>query len=164
MVFRYVPAQFVGRKTKDALMIGTTVDGMFDTANEFGHEFSMGSTVTGMGDSFRQFGWFGCLVFLSMGWFFRSLWTAALRPGAFFAQILYILSMTTAMRSITHQTVDFLPGIFYQFVFLWLGLFYANARKDETELQPIVSLVGIQQPERMIRGSLPPERRQRYTR
>lgn len=164
LVFRYVPAQLVGRAMKDSLLIGTTVDRMFKKSNEFGHEFSVGATVTGMGDSFRQFSWFGCLVFIPMGMFFRSLWAAALRPGAFFAQILYMLSMTSAMLAITHQTVDFLPGLLYQFMFLWLGLFYANDRIGETELLYDTRTSCVPQTGPVSRGSLPPERRQRYTR
>ena len=128
LVFRFVPAQFVGKTTKDSLMIGSTVESMFVKFSKSGHEFSMGSTLTGVGDSFKQFGWFGCLFFAILSVVFRSFWLAALRPNALFAQLLYLLICTSAMRAVTHQTVDFLPGFVYQFVFLWLGLWYAGDR------------------------------------
>lgn len=128
MIFRFVPAQLVGKEMKDTLVLGGTVEDMFKRYSETGYEFSIGSTPTGMGDSFRQFGWFGCLFFAVLGWFFRSIWISALQPNAMFAQLLYLLICTSAMRALTHQTVDFLPGFTYQFVFLWAGLWYAADR------------------------------------
>jgi hypothetical protein len=132
MIFRFVPAQLVGKQVKDSLMIGDTVDSMFTAEKGTSHEFSVGSTLTGMGDSFKQFGWFGCLFFALMAVIFRSFWLAALQPGALFAQLLYLLICTSAMRAVTHQTVDFLPGFTYQFIFLWLGLLYAGVRTPTT--------------------------------
>lgn len=128
MVFRFVPAQLVGKDAKDALVIGGTVEDLFKRYSELGYEFSIGSTPTGMGDSFRQFGWLGCVFFALLGWFFRSAWIAALQPNAMFAQLLYLLICTSAMRALTHQTVDFLPGFTYQFLFLWVGGLYATDR------------------------------------
>lgn len=135
MVFRFVPAQIVGKNAKDALVIGGTVEDLFKRYSEMGYEFSIGSTPTGMGDSFRQFGWFGCLFFALLGWFFRSAWIAAVQPNAMFAQLLYLLICTSAMRALTHQTVDFLPGFTYQFLFLWAGLLYAADRGKRGQAQ-----------------------------
>lgn len=134
VVFRYVPAQVVGLDRKNALMIGTTVEKMNMDRTESGYEISTGSTLTGMGDAFQHFGWFGCLFFLLLGLFFRSLWLASLLPNAIFAQLLYILVCTSGMRAVTHQTTDFLPGLIYQVVFLTLGILYAGRRKPS--LQP----------------------------
>lgn len=125
IVFRFIPAQIVGLKRKNALLIGTTVEKMQTGVTALGYEISVGSTVTGMGDAFQHFGWFGCLFFTLLGLFFRSIWTACLVPHALFAQLLYILICTSAMRAVTHQTVDFLPGFIYQSVFLGLGMLYA---------------------------------------
>lgn len=129
LVFRFVPAQLVGKETKDSLLIDTTVESMFKRFSNSGYDFSVGTTYTGMGDSFKQFGWFGCLFFGLLAIVFRSLWTAALIPNAFFAQLLYLLIATSAMRAVTHQTADFLPGFLYQFGFLYLGAVYAAERR-----------------------------------
>ncbi|MES2505737.1 MAG: hypothetical protein V4599_03480 [Verrucomicrobiota bacterium] len=137
IVFRFVPAQFVGMERKNALMIGTTVEKMNMDRTENGYEISTGSTLTGMGDSFKHFGWFGCLFFLVLALFFRSLWQASLQPNALFAQLLYILVCTSGMRALTHQTTDFLPGLIYQVTFLSLGILYAGKRKaDVTPRRP----------------------------
>ncbi|HYF37918.1 MAG TPA: hypothetical protein VD994_21630, partial [Prosthecobacter sp.] len=128
MVFRYIPAQFVGLERKNALLIGTTVQQMLAGRTTAGYEFNTGSTVTGMGDAFQHFGWFGCLFFALMAVFFRSVWLASLQPHGIFAQLLYILICTSAMRALTHQTVDFLPGLFYQLIFLSMGMLYARER------------------------------------
>ncbi|MEN3940960.1 hypothetical protein WJU23_06685 [Prosthecobacter sp. SYSU 5D2] len=128
MVFRFVPAQLVGKQFKDSLLIGYTVEDMFKAERGTAHEFMTGSTQTGMGDSFKQFGWFGCLFFALVALIFRSFWLAAIHPHAMFAQLVYLLICTSAMRAVTHQTVDFLPGFTYQFIFLWLGLLYAQDR------------------------------------
>jgi hypothetical protein len=86
----------------------------------------VGSTVTAMGDSFQQFGYWGCCFFAAMGMFFRKLWHAARRPHALFAQLLYMQSCTCAMRAVTHWTLDFLPGLLYNVVFLGVAVLYAS--------------------------------------
>lgn len=128
IVFRYVPAQIIGAERKNALMFGTSLESMQQSVDSAGHEYSVGSTLTGMGDSFQNLGWFGCLFFAALAVFFRSVWLASLWPNALFAQLLYMLVCTSAMRSVTHQTTDFLPGLIYQVVFLSLGVFYAKDR------------------------------------
>jgi hypothetical protein len=127
LVFRYVPAQIVGQPFKDSLKIHTQWDAVEAGTSGLDFQFATGSTITGMGDSFQQFGWFGCLVFGLMALFFRSLWAAAQRPAALFAQLLYIASCTSAMRAVTHWTLDFLPGLLYNVIFLAIGMVYAAA-------------------------------------
>src|SRR5206468_3308504 len=63
---------------------------------------------------------------------FRSLWYAALRPNALFAQLLYMQSCTSAMRAITHQTVDFPPGFVYNLIFLGAAIIYARERSPRS--------------------------------
>lgn len=131
IVFRFVPGQFVGKEIKDSLMIG----GRQRDPGEFieettGFSVPMGSTVTGLGDSFNQFGYFGCLVFAAMAYLFKNLWVAASRPDGTMAQILYIQLMTTAMRALTHQTLDFLPGFLYSAIFIALVALYAREKRD----------------------------------
>jgi hypothetical protein len=125
LIFRYVPAQVLGANFKESLMIrrGEAVEqelAAMDYTNP------PGSTVTGMGDSFQQFGYFGCLFFAAAGVLFRRLWCAALVPEALFAQLLYMQSCTCAMRSVTHWTLDFLPGLLYNLFFLGAAALYVS--------------------------------------
>ncbi|TLD69943.1 hypothetical protein FEM03_14520 [Phragmitibacter flavus] len=126
LVHRFVPAQIVGRQTKEALLVGTNLEKIYSTELATNYEISPGSTITGMGDSYEQFGWFGCLFFAAVGMLFKSVWTAAMQPNAAFAQIFYIMICTSAMRAITHQTVDFVPAVTYQLIFLGAGYLFAR--------------------------------------
>lgn len=131
IVFRFVPAQFVGREFKNSLMIGGALRDPAEFVEEnMGYALPTGSTVTGLGDSFNQFGYFGCLVFAVMAYIFKNFWTAANHADGTGAQILYIQVMTTAMRSLTHQTLDFLPGLIYSGLFIGLVVYYAKERRD----------------------------------
>jgi hypothetical protein len=125
LVFRFVPAQIVGKRFKDWLSIGQASDFTERAVLVTGYELPPGSTVTGMGDTYQQFNWFGCLFFALMAVVFKSLWQAAQRPEAVFAQLLYVLSCTSAMRAVTHWTQDFLPGLLYFAIFLGIAMLYA---------------------------------------
>jgi hypothetical protein len=134
IVWRFIPAQVVGAEFKNSLMLDPHIPDPNKGPEivDLGlREYSMpiGSTVTGMGDSFQQFGYFGCAFFAIMAVLFRSLWTASLEPQAYFAKLLYMLSATSAMRAVTHQTVDFLPGLLYNLIFLGLAVLYARETK-----------------------------------
>ena len=127
LVFRFVPAQILSREFKDSLMIGEgSSRKIYATELANNYEISAGSTNTGMGDAFEQFGWFGCLFFAVLGMFFKSLWTTSLLRDAVFPQVFYIMVCSSAMRTVTHQSVDFLPGMIYQLVFLGVGYWYAK--------------------------------------
>ncbi len=129
VVFRFVPAQFVGESLKASLMIGGSRRDMGDFIEDvLGARPSAGSTVTGMGDSFNQFGYLGCLVFAAIGYLFKNLWTAANHANGTVAQILYIQVTTSAMRTVTHETIDFLPGFLYGLIFIGLIAFYARGQ------------------------------------
>lgn len=134
IVFRFVPAQWFGKDFKDSLMLGTNSRALIakDLTNTY--ELSVGSTLTGMGDSFQEFGWFGCLFFAVLALFFKSVWVAALRPNARFAQVVYVMICGSAMRTVSHQTVDFLPGLIYQLIFLYAAYWYAAI--PEPRMQP----------------------------
>lgn len=135
IIFRFVPAQIVGLEEKQALMLGAHAKKSQSSDLASGFEISTGSTITGMGDSFKQFGWAGCLFFALLAMIFRSIWQATLVTGSFLAQVFYILICSSAMRTVTHQTVDFLPGLIYHTVFLGLGMLYAGVRRDESPSQ-----------------------------
>lgn len=126
LVFRYVPAQILGERFKESLKIGSEKTVSSGSVG-IEYEFATGSTITGMGDSFQQFGWFGCLFFVFMAVIFKSLWVATSRPEAMFARLLYVLTLTSAMRAVTHWTLDFLPGFLYYVIFLGLAMLYAGA-------------------------------------
>jgi hypothetical protein len=126
IVYRFVPAQIFGKEFKESLMLGANPERVAATRQVTTFETSVGSTLTGMGDSYEQFGWFGCLFFAALGALFKSLWTAAMQPRALFAQVFYMMICTSAMRSVTHQTVDFLPGMLYQAVVLGVAYLYVR--------------------------------------
>ncbi len=135
LVFRFVPAQFVGKNLKDSLMIGGVKRDFSDYVERtLGFPLPMGTTVTGVGDSFNQFGYFGCLFFAALGYLFKTLWAAANRPNGIIAQVLYIEVTTSAMRAVTHESIDFLPGFVYSAIFIGLIAWYA---KDRVFPQPI---------------------------
>ncbi len=133
VIWRFVPAQVIGKDLKDWLMVGRDSDEAEEAFAKEGFQVSIGSTLTGVGDSFREFGFMGAGVFALFGMFFRTMWSAASRSGAVFAQLLYIGTVTSAMRAVTHQTVDFLPGLIYQLIFV--GLLYGVARRKVVERQ-----------------------------
>jgi hypothetical protein len=127
LVFRFVPAQILGKGFKDGLMFKSSDERVENELSNLGYDLSSGSTITGMADSFQQFGWFGCLFFAAIGLLFKALFRATQQSNAVFAQLFYILIATSAMRAVTHQTIDFLPGLLYYIVFLGLLYLYARA-------------------------------------
>jgi hypothetical protein len=127
VIFRFVPAQFIGEGLKNSLMIGGKQRDYGEYVEDaVGFRIPMGSTVTGIGDSFNQFGLLGCLVFAGIAYLFKNIWVAANQPGGTVAQILYIQVSTTGMRALTHQTIDFLPGFIYSAIFIGLVALYAK--------------------------------------
>jgi hypothetical protein len=124
MVFRFIPAQIVGRDTKDALMMGSLTAS--DSTLSLATSDMVGCTQTGMGDAFVEFWYFGCLFFVVLGILFRILWDAANDSRSLLAQLLTMLMLTGAMRAITHQTSDFLPGLVYNSICLWFVVMYSR--------------------------------------
>ena len=90
IVFRFVPAQFVGESFKNSLMVGGTQRDLGDfTEDELGYRMPPGSTVTGIGDAFHEFSYLGCLFFAAMAYLFKDLWAAASQAnGTAFAKSL----------------------------------------------------------------------------
>lgn len=130
LVWRFVPAQIVGRDIKNFLMIAKD-EGFENILGNSGYAIPGGSTITAMGDAFMQFGFFGCLVFLFPAKLFRTLWDASQSPNGVFSELMYIGIMTSAMRAVTHQTVDFLPGLVYQWLFMGGLWFYAKKSSSQ---------------------------------
>jgi hypothetical protein len=128
LVFRYVPAQILGQGFKEGLKLKTPVDLVERELSVLGYANPVGSTVTCLGDSFQQFGYCGCLFFAVLGLFFRVLWRSAMAGAATLPQLLYIMVCPSAMRAVTHWTLDFLPGFLYSALFLGLAAWYAHRR------------------------------------
>ncbi len=126
MVFRFVPAQILGKEFKDSLMFLPSDELTQNELAKLNYIMPTGSTLTGMADSFQQFGWLGCVFFAGMGLLFKNFFSASVQPNATFAQLFYIQIGTSAMRAVTHQTLDFLPGLTYYAIFLGLLSFYAR--------------------------------------
>jgi hypothetical protein len=126
LVFRYVPAQILGQEFKESLRIKANVELVDRELTTLGYANPIGSTVTGLGDSFQQFGYFGCLFFALLGMLFSRIWQAASAPNAVFSQLLYTMTCVSAMRSVTHWTLDFLPGLVYSTLFLGVAAWYAH--------------------------------------
>lgn len=125
MVFRYVPGQLLGSDFKQSLMIQDK-----DTVFRNGYKMYTGLTYTGIGDSFKQFGYLGCLFFFFLGGLFRNLWRLSLTTSNPLIQILYMFCVVQALLTVTHATINFLPGIFFNFIFIWVAASFAKENTD----------------------------------
>jgi len=126
LVFRFVPAQWLGKEFKDSLMFHASAELAESELTKLYYDVPPGSTFTGMGDSFQQLGWLGCLFFAAMGAVYKTVFRASRQRNSIFAQLFYIQTATTAMRAVTNQTLDFLPGLVYCGIFLGLLFLYAR--------------------------------------
>ena len=126
LIFRYVPAQILGQEFKEGLKLKTRVELVERELGVLGYANPVGSTVTGLGDSFQQFGYCGCFFFAALGVFFQRLWRSAVPETAILPRLLYILVCPSAMRAVTHWTLDFVPGFLYSAVFLGAAAWYAH--------------------------------------
>lgn len=122
LVFRLVPAQLVGKSVKDSLTIDSS---KAEVSENDRNPFFVGVVMTGLADSYHEFSYFGALFFVGLAWFYRSLWHAAVTQRMISAQLVYMTTMIAAMRSLTHQTYDFLPGMIEQTAFLTVAFLLA---------------------------------------
>jgi hypothetical protein len=127
MVFRFVPAQLLGKEFKESLMFNTARAGVLDASIYHSGYTGYGATCTGIADAYQEFGLAGCLVFVLIARFFRWLWIYAARGGSA-ARLLYTAMLTQGMIALTHQTSNFLPGLMYNILFLGPVLWYASRR------------------------------------
>jgi hypothetical protein len=127
VVFNYVPAQIVGRRTKNALMV--SLFDPVDTAHrKYGHAFSTGTTNTGYCDAFGSFGWLGFIKFLWVGTLMGILYRNAIN-GAFLGQLLYVMLLTTAMHIVSHGTNRILVSEWVYFFALCYPLIFLSRVK-----------------------------------
>jgi hypothetical protein len=124
VVFRYIPAQFLGSEFKNSLYLGSK-DSDFDLNEIYGYKIPEGSTLTGIGDSFTQFDYFGCLFFGFMATLFKIIWHKAYIYNDRLYQIVYMTICPYAMFSVTHGTVNFIPDLVYASLLLF-PLFYLS--------------------------------------
>lgn len=125
LVFRFVPAQLIGRETKEGLMLPAP---HVDLRRFHSRAIPPGSTTTGIGDSFLEFGYLGCLVFAAIGVVLRNLWVTATEFKCLPVQILYVPILTTSLRALTHKTHEFLPGVIYNVLLVGTVLLCAQVR------------------------------------
>lgn len=127
-VFNYIPAQLIGSAIKYSLLIKSD-DPRYLAMIRYGHYWNTGETSTGYSDAFLSFGWFGFIKFILIGFICGVLYRSGL-SGNFLGQVLYILTLGTAMQTITHGTNDFLIKIWiYFFVLVYPLLKLAKSNK-----------------------------------
>lgn len=105
LVFNYVPAQLVGRKVKNALLLPIMDDSIIIASahDRYGYEFGTGGVATGYMDAFASFSWFGFIKFWAIGLIMGVLYRHAM-TGMFLGQLLYVYMLSGAMHAISHGT------------------------------------------------------------
>ena len=115
LVFRYVPAQFVGREVKETLTASLP-----DLASEvYLYPRWIGTTYTGFVDAFLSFGPAGAVVFGLIAAIFAKYWKQAVN-GSIRSQYLYCVLITTGLHGITHSSAWFLVFLPQAYLFSWL--------------------------------------------
>jgi hypothetical protein len=125
MVFRYVPAQLVGRDLKEMLTVRLP-----DLAAEvYAHRPWIGTTHTGFSDSFLSFGPAGAVIFGLIAAFLARNWRDAAK-GSLKAQYFYCILITTGLNSITHGTSWFVVFVPQALGFSWVVFRWAEIKRD----------------------------------
>lgn len=118
LVFNYVPAQLVGTKFKESLMVEAR-------AKERTYAPDAGTTETGMADSFLSFWWFGAVKFLLVSAVLAWFWRAAMAGSTVF-RLLTMFSVMPAMQIVSHHTQWPVSSLVHMFMFLIPALFLAR--------------------------------------
>lgn len=128
LVFNYVPAQLVGTKLKDSLML---------TMPSWGRDYNppTGTTETGMTEAFQSFWYFGALKFMLLAYVLSLLWASA-NAGSTTAQIVYILSIVPGIHAISHSTDWVLSVWVHMIIFLLPVLYIATTRSAPDGSRP----------------------------
>ena len=134
LVFRYVPAQIVGREFKNSLYLNKIYSQRQNYTGyliyKYGYHISEGTTVTGIADSFTQFDYFGSLIFAAIAMFFKWLWYRASAQKSLIAQIMYMSLCTHAMHIVVMGTADFLPNLLFASLLLLPIIWLAKPKKQ----------------------------------
>lgn len=134
LVFRFVPAQFLGKAFKEGLMIRLQD---YSLPKLFKYFPNPGSVITGVGDSFMEFDYFGCLVFLLLGWLFKHLWVASVKLNSLVSQIVYISCLPGVLKAVTHGTQTCLADMTFNCIFIFAVLIYARRRTNPVPAQVV---------------------------
>jgi hypothetical protein len=125
LVFRYVPAQFLGAEFKSSLMIDVT-----DVAAwVYAYAANLGTTNTGVSDSFMAFWFFGPFVFFLIARIMGKLYRAGIE-GHTIAQLYYTLLMGSALETVTHSTSGFIISFIQIGVFTLPAFAWARVRDN----------------------------------
>lgn len=124
-VFRFVPAQLVGSKSKESLYLKLP---KVDLKTVYSYKLPTGTTTTGMGDAFVQFDYLGSIFFGLLAYFFKNLWMSAIYRDSRVSQLFYVSLASPAMLSITHGTVRFTSDIFFYSVFIGALILYSRLK------------------------------------
>ncbi|WP_341524653.1 hypothetical protein WKK05_18645 [Nostoc sp. UHCC 0302] len=126
IVFQYVPGQIVGFEFKKSLQFKLVTP---ETLKKlYGYEIPGGTTPTGVGDSFTEFGYFGCIVFGLIGYFFKHLWISAVYQKSTASRLLYMGLVSPAMVGITHGIGRFWQEAIFQVSFVCLVAYYSRTK------------------------------------
>jgi hypothetical protein len=143
LVFRYVPAQLLGRDVKEALILD--VEGAAVLAKErndvtsrlYGFTKTTGLTTSGLTDAFGSFWYFGALKFFIVAFVLSKIYRGAVY-GNVTAQLLYIVLVVPAMHAVTHNTSWFFEAMPHMILFFLPALLYARTpsprRSKEAQL------------------------------
>ena len=111
LVFNYVPAQLLGREFKESLQIP------FYEQLDLEYDPPFGTTETGMSDAFASFWYFGALKFFLISYLLGRMYRTA-AAGSLLCQLLYALSLSAAMLTITHHTQTLPSAWIHMAIFL----------------------------------------------
>lgn len=98
LVLTYVPGQILGQSVKRALLIEP-----IGPYSDLRYTASIGSTYTGLADAFASFWYLGFIKYVLIAYLMSRIYAAAMSGNAAM-QILYMLSASAAMHTITHFT------------------------------------------------------------
>jgi hypothetical protein len=116
LVFQYVPAQLLGHAFKDSLMLPVPDEGR-------DYNPATGTTETGLSDAFQSFWYFGAAKFLLLSFAMACIWRSAME-GQFSAQLVYGLSIVSAMHAVSHETDWVIAGWVHILIFLVPALYF----------------------------------------
>jgi hypothetical protein len=100
----------LGPDVKNGLMIGSRTRITSGAESLFGHRYRKGTTSTGIGSAFAEFHYFGCLIFMLIGYVMGRLYRVA-NSGVVWSQILYLVLLPITLLSMTHGHELFFTNI-----------------------------------------------------
>ncbi len=127
-----IPGQLLGFNFKQSLQFNLLSNPNNPTlANStlydlYGYSWHPGTTQTGIADSFMEFGYFGCIAFALIAYFFKNLWISACYHKSLMSSLLYMGLISSAMVGLTHGIGRFLQETVFQAGVISLVIYYAK--------------------------------------